>query len=211
MPRPRFQRLPAERRDRLLHEAAKEFGEHGYGGASLNHILEAAGVSKGAAYYYFDDKADLFATVVDHYWSHLLEETSLDLDALTADDFWSRLRELNRHALRRFHDTPWMNGIARAVWNLPPAAREEGPLAAVFRQSYDFVDRMLQRGRDLGVVRDDLPPDLALALVLALDSAGDRWLAAHVDALGPEEAERLAVLAFDILVRALSPAPGGAS
>ena len=41
--------------------AAREFGEHGFEGASLNHILAEAGVSKGAAYYYFEGKADLFA------------------------------------------------------------------------------------------------------------------------------------------------------
>jgi AcrR family transcriptional regulator len=206
MPRPRFERLPAAKRDRLLHEASREFGEHGYSGASMNHILEAAGVSKGAAYYYFDDKADLFATVVDHLWAHLLDETALDLDGLTARTFWPRLRAFNRHAMRRYQDTPWMSGVARAVWSLPPRAREEGPLAAVFARTYAFADRLLDRGRQLGVVRDDLPRDLLLALMAGMDTGSDRWMDANFHRLDADEAHRISDRVFDTMVRALSPA-----
>ena len=57
MPRPRFNKLTAEKRESILEAAAKEFATHGFEGASLNQILSNAGISKGAAYYYFDDKA----------------------------------------------------------------------------------------------------------------------------------------------------------
>jgi AcrR family transcriptional regulator len=42
-------------------------------GASLNRILEQAGISKGSAYYYFDDKADVFLTVVQRYLLEIAE------------------------------------------------------------------------------------------------------------------------------------------
>lgn len=60
MPRPRFQKLSIEKQQAILEAAAREFSAHGYEGASINKILETAQLSKGAAYYYFDDKADLF-------------------------------------------------------------------------------------------------------------------------------------------------------
>ena len=56
MPRPRIARLAEDKRTRILEAAAKEFAAAGYENASLNRILEHAGLSKGAAYYYFDDK-----------------------------------------------------------------------------------------------------------------------------------------------------------
>ncbi len=65
MPRPRFNKLAPEKRERIMEAAAKEFAAYGYEGASLNRILEQAEVSKGAAYYYFDDKADLFVSATD--------------------------------------------------------------------------------------------------------------------------------------------------
>ena len=65
MPRPRFETLDPERRHRILASAAESFRRGGLYGASLNDILAVAGISKGVFYYYFDDKLDLYATVVD--------------------------------------------------------------------------------------------------------------------------------------------------
>lgn len=57
----------AERRDRtraLLIEAATNcFETLGYGGTSLENVLNAAGVSKGALYHHFASKADLLEAV----------------------------------------------------------------------------------------------------------------------------------------------------
>ena len=68
MPLPRFERLPKEKQERILKAAVKVFTAQGYEKASLNLMLEGAGISKGAAYYYFADKADLIGTVVRRYW-----------------------------------------------------------------------------------------------------------------------------------------------
>ena len=64
MPTKRFHNLDPDKRAAFLEAAAEEFATHGYTGASLNRIIERAGTSKGAMYYYFEDKADLYATVV---------------------------------------------------------------------------------------------------------------------------------------------------
>src|SRR5437868_13029147 len=66
MPFPRFHKLPQEKRERLLDIAAQEFATRGFEDASVNRILERAQMSKGAAYYYFEDKVDLFFTVVQY-------------------------------------------------------------------------------------------------------------------------------------------------
>ena len=39
----------------------------------LNQLIERLSMSKGAFYYYFDDKADLFTTVAEHAWSNNVE------------------------------------------------------------------------------------------------------------------------------------------
>jgi AcrR family transcriptional regulator len=65
MSRPRFEKMDAERQKRLFESTAKEFAAHGFDGASLNLILEQSGMSKSSLYYYFDDKADLFTTMIE--------------------------------------------------------------------------------------------------------------------------------------------------
>lgn len=52
-------------RQRVLDAAEAAFAGEGFGGASLDRIAEAAGLTRGAIYSNFRDKADLFAAVLD--------------------------------------------------------------------------------------------------------------------------------------------------
>ena len=54
-----------ETKERLLISAKKEFVEKGYLQASLRNICKNAGVTTGALYFFFQDKEDLFAAVVE--------------------------------------------------------------------------------------------------------------------------------------------------
>jgi AcrR family transcriptional regulator len=52
-------------REQLLDAAARIFAERGYRGASVASIAAAAGVTKGALYWSFKSKADLFFSLLD--------------------------------------------------------------------------------------------------------------------------------------------------
>jgi len=52
-------------RAHILDTAELVFGQHGVSGTSLNEIAIAAGVTRGAIYWHFDDKADLFNAMMD--------------------------------------------------------------------------------------------------------------------------------------------------
>lgn len=71
----------SQTRARLLDAAAAEFADRGFGGASLDRIAERAGFSRGAVYSNFDDKADLFVSVLDHRQAHQIAEID---DAISA-------------------------------------------------------------------------------------------------------------------------------
>jgi AcrR family transcriptional regulator len=59
-----FQRIPEEKRLRVLHAAIDEFAEFGYEHANTNRIARNAGVSVGSLFKYFDSKEDLFLSTV---------------------------------------------------------------------------------------------------------------------------------------------------
>jgi AcrR family transcriptional regulator len=61
-PRPRLS--ASERRAQLLDVAGSMFAEHGYHGASMEQLAEAAGVSKPVLYQHFSSKHDLYLAVV---------------------------------------------------------------------------------------------------------------------------------------------------
>jgi AcrR family transcriptional regulator len=52
-------------RKRLIDSAAKVFAEKGFASASLEEIAESAGYTRGALYYNFADKDELFLAVLD--------------------------------------------------------------------------------------------------------------------------------------------------
>ena len=62
MPRPK-QADPLARRQ-ILAAALEVFSRQGYAGTTLDDITAAANLSKGAIYWYFESKADLFATLL---------------------------------------------------------------------------------------------------------------------------------------------------
>lgn len=51
-------------RERLSRTALRMFAERGYDGVSNREIVAACGLTKGAIYWYFESKEDLFRTVV---------------------------------------------------------------------------------------------------------------------------------------------------
>jgi len=209
VPRPRFARLPAEKKAAILEAAALEFGALGFADASINHILEVAGISKGAAYYYFDDKEDLFLTVVRHFSAQLGIDDLRDLaDQLTAEKFWSGLAELFRIPLASSFESPTAFGVLRAageLWRTKPQG--EGPLAALAEEQLGFLSRLFERGQRLGVIRTDVPQELLLAWTRALDDANDRWMLEHWHELDRAGLMAAADRLVDAIRRLASPQP----
>ena len=54
-----------KKRELLIEAAKKEFLEKGYNKASLRNICSQAGVTTGALYFFFKNKEELFAEIVD--------------------------------------------------------------------------------------------------------------------------------------------------
>ena len=96
MPRPK-QADPLARRQ-ILAAALVVFSQRGYAGTTLDDITAEANLSKGAIYWYFDNKADLFASLLGErasVFSELLDDAARrahgPLDALRA--MWLRWME----------------------------------------------------------------------------------------------------------------------
>jgi AcrR family transcriptional regulator len=208
MPRPRFKKLDPEKQSRILEAAASEFGVHGYDGASLNHILAAAGISKGAAYYYFDDKADLFGTVVHHYLDHVIGGAWVDVSTLTAESFWPAVVQFASQMQAHVAENAWEMGLAKAIWRMPRGQAERGPLGEVLAPLMGWLRELTARGQELGVVRRDLPMDLIVAIIVAMDEACDTWLSENWEAIGDAEAHRIMLELVHAYRRVLEPREG---
>jgi AcrR family transcriptional regulator len=201
MPRQRFERLKKEKRERILQTAAKAFAAAGFEQASMNQILDEAGISKGAAYYYFDDKADLYATTVHHYLTTLVNTLDLSVEGLTAENFWPRLRELYLSQFRNSYEQPWVFGVIRSATHVSPELLASSDLAGYVTYFQDAIAALLQKGQELGLVRTDLPQPLLIRMFMAVDEAADQWFMINWDDLSPSQVESIAAQIFETLKR----------
>ena len=76
-------------RARIVAAAAALVRERGAAEASLDEVIERAGVSKSQLYHYFQDKADLLRAVVGHQADMVLAAQEPQLQAL---DGWGAIR-----------------------------------------------------------------------------------------------------------------------
>jgi AcrR family transcriptional regulator len=210
MPRPRFDNLEPARRQALLAIAAEEFAEHGYEAASYNRIIERSGLSKGAIYYYFDDKEDLYATVLRDAMQRLVLDAGDMGSATDAASFWKEYEAWYVRSLHLFQDEPNGVGLARSLVKALSRGNATGALLELRQLSRSWVEGFLVHGQSLGAIRNDLPQDLLVPLVIALEEGIDLWLGNLIGGMSGSEIAKTATMLTALYRRVIGadvPAP----
>jgi AcrR family transcriptional regulator len=204
MPLPRWKKLAPEKQKAILDAAITEIGEHGVEGVSYNRIIKRAGVSKGAMYYYFDDREDLLATALLTMVDHLMGSYPRpELAPTTAAEFWAVARGVLRHGAHWFSAHPPERRAFQRLAGMPMEAA--GRFPAVEEKVGGQILQIVFLGQTLGAVRSDLPFPFLMELVLSTVRTCDKWLVLHANE--PEDVleEKIGVV-IDIYQRLVSPA-----
>jgi AcrR family transcriptional regulator len=158
----------AERRAQIIAAAREEFNERGYADSRVEDVARRAGLSKGAVYFYFPSKDDLFMALVleEH------EKTYSFLDDSERDE---------RPALARLVDVGWKYTDYLSGLDAPPrfflmmteaAMRDEEIRAecqAIHHRFVDAVTRILAQGMSEGAFRAMDPHAVAQMLKAMID------------------------------------------
>lgn len=97
-------------RDRILDAAEHVFQRHGVSQTSLHDIAQAAGVTRGAIYWHFRDKADLFNAMMQRA-TLPMEEAALSTDSPATDDPIEHLRRSFVDALNKTVNDPQVRRV----------------------------------------------------------------------------------------------------
>jgi AcrR family transcriptional regulator len=174
MPRRTQAERTQQRKEQVIHEAIRFFGQYGYHGARLSDIAKAAGVTEPGLLHHFPSKEQLLMEV-------LAERDRLDHERFDpalheqAGDSLSSLNKLVEHN----ESVPGLVQLFTVL--VAESIDEEHPGHNFFRQRYqDLRDQAVDLMKNAQVhkeIRDDIPAeDLVVLLYAMMDGLQIQWL-----------------------------------
>ncbi|MEU3960794.1 TetR/AcrR family transcriptional regulator [Streptomyces buecherae] len=183
---------------RLLEAATRLFAERGYDRTSVQEIVEAAGVTKGALYHYFGSKDDLLHEV----YGRVLRLQQERLDALADADapVQRRLRDAAADVvvttIENLDDTKI---FFRSMHQLSPEKHKQ--VRAERRRYHERFRALIEEGQRSGVFSDATPADLVVDYHFGSVHHLGTWYRPD----GPLTPQQVADHLADLLLRALRP------
>ncbi|WP_344529767.1 TetR/AcrR family transcriptional regulator [Streptomyces albiaxialis] len=183
---------------RLLAAATRLFAEQGYDRTSVQEIVEAAGVTKGALYHYFGSKDDLLHEI----YGRLLRLQQERLDLLAEDEapVEQRLRAAAADVVVTTIDNLDDAMIFfRSMHQLSPEKQKQ--VRAERRRYHERFRALVEEGQQSGVFSTVTPADLVVDYHFGSVHHLSSWYRPDGKLTPQEVADHLA----DLLLRALRP------
>lgn len=183
---------------RLLAAATRLFAERGFDRTSVQDIVEAAGVTKGALYHYFGSKDDLLHEV----YSRLLRLQQERLETFAAQDapVEERLRaaaaDVVVTTIEHLDDATI---FFRSMHQLGPEKNKQ--VRAERRRYHEQFRSLIEEGQRSGVFSTATPADL----VVDYHFGSVHHLSSWYNPDGPLSPQEIADQLADLLLRALRP------
>jgi AcrR family transcriptional regulator len=198
-PSPGAQEAPAARvPERLIARAVRLFAEQGYEGTSVQEIVAAAGVTKGAMYHYFASKDDLLFEV----YNRLLGLQTEHLNAI-ADGPGTAEHRVRAAAVDVVETT--LGSIDEAVvffrsMHMLPADKQ-ALVRSARRRYHERFRGLVEEGQRAGAFRTDVSADIAVHFFFGTVNRLGTWY--HQD--GGLSAAQVAEQYAELFLRGLEP------
>ena len=199
----------------LMETAFRVFAERGYRATRLDEVAEAAGVTKGAIYYYFESKEDLLRKAVHHRHRAIFAEIAEALRSERAPAS-ARIRLTLRKIWAHWLDPGWGHALRLMLGEVslefPALFRmwaEAGPI-----HGWSLVRDLVEEGQRSGEFRRDADAEVAARIVVSglMLQAGLHVHMGLAD-LAPCDTDRIFDSAVDVFLRGLAvtalPPSGG--
>ncbi|WP_052181139.1 TetR/AcrR family transcriptional regulator [Alistipes sp. ZOR0009] len=147
----------SDRLNAILEAAQRRFGMYGYDKVTVSEIAADLSLSKASIYYYFQDKPQLFAAVVEKEHFQFVELVNEQIDLLEDPrDMLSVYLDVNVEHFRK------MLNLTRLKHSDYTNKQMYIDIVSRFRQrEAEIIRRILQKGVDSGFFRIDDPEKVA--------------------------------------------------
>ena len=152
MPKQTFFNLEAEKKNRIIDAAVKEFAAHPYLKTSINRIIEQADISKGSFYQYFKNKKDLYKYIIDQASDAKMKFLGQKMQDYQKLEFFELLRELFIAGIQFKREYPLFSEIGDRLLNGSNESLKEEIYAESRPKSNEFFEQILKEAVNKGEV-----------------------------------------------------------
>ena len=156
--------LKKERRKQILDAAKHVFAEAGYHGASINAIIERAGIARGTFYLYFESKSAVFSSILDQAMAELrrhMHRIEVDNPKIPPQ---LQLRAQVIEAVEYVVQDRALAMLLLSAGHTPDAEAAER-LDQFFGEIRDLLRRAFESGQEIKLLRKVQPELLAAAML----------------------------------------------
>jgi AcrR family transcriptional regulator len=194
-------------RERILEAAAVAFARDGYEATSLNAVIRASGLTKGAFYFHFPSKEELALATFRHKQRHVVERTLAEAEE--AHDAIAELRAVISIRARLYAEDPSARCILRIGAELGAKAGPDSEFARFQELTIESFADIVRRGQAEGTMRAGLDPREAGEAIFAALIGADR-VSRFLS--GGADLERRGLALVDLLLQGLvAPRRGAAA
>lgn len=156
MPKETFFNLPTDKRALIEDVAMDEFASHSYDKASVNRIIQGAGIAKGSFYQYFEDKADLYKHLMQLAVQAKLQNMSPIMMQPEKLDFFEMLREMYISGLKFAQSHPRLVDIGNRLLQEKDKPIYKEVMGDNMSNAYDIIGGMIEQSIQKGEIRPNI-------------------------------------------------------
>ena len=151
-----FEKIPAEKRERVLRVITEEFANNGFNNTSVSQIAKKSGISVGSVYKYFENKEEMFSMVVQEGLSQL--ENLLTSLVSSDEDIAVKAEIIIRELIKFSNEKPELIKLYCAL-----TADGSSEILSSFSQKIEALSaqiyvQALEEAQKTGDVRSDIDP-----------------------------------------------------
>jgi AcrR family transcriptional regulator len=184
LPKDTFFNLPEKKRELICTVALDEFAQHSFEQASINRIVDKAGIAKGSFYQYFEDKKDLFLYLMQLAGEAKLAYISPLMRNPDEHDFVTLLGELYRTGIQYAIEHPQYFEIGKRLLENKDSPILDQVLDSNMESAYGFFETLLASAIERGEVRADIDLKMYAYMIASMNTLVVEY---YVENVEPEE------------------------
>ncbi|OAM27564.1 transcriptional regulator [Eikenella longinqua] len=152
-------------RNYLLRAALDTFYLRGISRSSLNEIAQTAGVTRGALYWHFKNKEDLFEGLFQQVFAELSNELAHDVET-QSPDIWESFEVATINMFQRLETDETMRKFCNIIHLKCEYTEQNHSVVKIMRSYQDMWQRLLTDTLTLSLQKKQLPEDLNVNLAV---------------------------------------------